>query len=111
VPVVTQAPPPPKPAMPRPELLPATNTLEGERARLALLEQALAEVTAASEAAKGEFDKLERRIAAVGQAGRQGEFGAKQRQFRMLEDRLRGLKLKITMCRQNIQRLGGAPSP
>ncbi|MBI3515517.1 MAG: hypothetical protein HY060_15880 [Proteobacteria bacterium] len=98
--------PAPIPAAPPP----AEMTLAGEQARLAELERALGELSVTADAAKAEFDKFERRSAAVGQAGRQGEFAAKQRQFRLLDDRLRGLRARIAACRNNIQRLSGGPA-
>jgi septal ring factor EnvC (AmiA/AmiB activator) len=79
--------------------------LEAERAKLASLEAELSELSATEAAAKEEYAKVERRISAAGQSGRHGELAQRQRQFRLVGDRVRGARAKVAACRAAIGRL------
>ena len=85
--------------------------LAAEQAKLAELEAALAELTTASEAAKAEYARLERRINAAGQMGLQGALAQQGLQVRVLEGRLRGTRAKLIACRAAVARLGEPPAP
>jgi chromosome segregation ATPase len=96
---------PAKPAAKAESVPPVTADLATEQAKLAELEAALAELTTASTAAKAEYSRLERRINAAGQMGLQGALAQQQRQVRLLEDRVRGARAKLTAARAAVARL------
>jgi hypothetical protein len=87
------------------ETAPPNAELAAEQAKLVELEAALAELTTASTAAKAEYSRLERRINAAGQMGLQGALAQQGRQVRVLDDRIRGMRAKLTACRATVARL------